>query len=193
MRLSVCLWESRHRSLHTVVTNGMEVWVDGVRDIRPSQLPPPSHCYGCVHRLKDAGKRVNMVNTGEDKHKEYPGCPILFASAPNWSLPSAKPHIFKEYISLADCCSLVAKSFLTLCDPMDCSPPGSSVYGISQGRILEWWPFPPPGDLPDPGIEPTSPALAGGFFTGKPPGRPLLADYFLPSFNGAIPSAVYHP
>ena len=33
---------------------------------------------------------------------------------------------------------LVAKLCLTLCDPMDCSPPGSSVHGISQARILEW-------------------------------------------------------
>ena len=33
---------------------------------------------------------------------------------------------------------LVAQSCLTLCDPMDCSPPGSSVHGISQTRILEW-------------------------------------------------------
>ena len=32
----------------------------------------------------------------------------------------------------------VAQSCLTLCDPMDCSPPGSSVYGISQARIPEW-------------------------------------------------------
>ena len=41
----------------------------------------------------------------------------------------------------------------TLCDPMDCSPPGSSVHGVLQARILEWLPGPPPGDLPDPGIE----------------------------------------
>ena len=33
---------------------------------------------------------------------------------------------------------LVTQSCLTLCDPMDCSPPGSSVYGILQARILEW-------------------------------------------------------
>ena len=33
-------------------------------------------------------------------------------------------------------------------------PPGSSVRGILQARILEWIPFPSPGDLPDPGIEP---------------------------------------
>ena len=40
----------------------------------------------------------------------------------------------------------------------------------------EYWrglPFPPPGDLPDPGINPTSPALAGRFFTTEPPGKPF--------------------
>ena len=35
-------------------------------------------------------------------------------------------------------CALVAEYCLTLCDPMDCSPPGSSVHGILQARILEW-------------------------------------------------------
>ena len=48
------------------------------------------------------------------------------------------------------------------------APPGSSVHGILQVRILEWVVCPSPGDLPDPGIEPpfpVSPALAGGFFT----------------------------
>ena len=49
-----------------------------------------------------------------------------------------------------------------------CSSPVSSVHGISQARILERLPFPPPGDLPDPGIKPvflTSPVLARRFFT----------------------------
>ena len=77
------------------------------------------------------------------------------------------------------CCPLGSKALvhaqsvllcLTLCDSMDCSRPGSSVHEILQARILEWLPFPPPGDLPNPGIEPaslTSPALAGGFFTAS--------------------------
>ena len=55
---------------------------------------------------------------------------------------------------------------LTLCNPMDCSPPGCSVHGISQARILEWVAISPPGALPDPGIKPeslVSPALAGSF------------------------------
>ena len=55
----------------------------------------------------------------------------------------------------------------TLCNPVDCSLPGSSVHGILQARILEWLPCPPLGDLPNPGIKYlslTSPLLAGMFF-----------------------------
>ena len=37
---------------------------------------------------------------------------------------------------------LVAQSCLTLCDPVDCSPPGSSVHAVLQARILEWVPIP---------------------------------------------------
>ena len=48
------------------------------------------------------------------------------------------------------------RSCLTLCDPMDCSPPGSSVHGILQARVLQWVDFSPPGDLADPGIKPAS-------------------------------------
>ena len=43
------------------------------------------------------------------------------------------------------------RSCLPLCDPMDCSQPGSSVLWISQARILEWVAMPSPGDLPDQG------------------------------------------
>ena len=68
-------------------------------------------------------------------------------------------------------CSMHAQSFKscpTLCDPMDCGPPGSSVHGILQARTLEWIAMPFSMDLPNQGIKPTSlmsPALAGGFFT----------------------------
>ena len=63
--------------------------------------------------------------------------------------------------------SACAQSCLILCDPMDCSPPDSSVHGISQARIL-----PSPGDTPNPEIEPLSPVSAGGFLTTAPPGKP---------------------
>ena len=48
---------------------------------------------------------------------------------------------------------------------MDHSPPASLSVGLSWQKYWYGLPFPPPGDLPDQGIEPTSPALAGGFFT----------------------------
>ena len=60
------------------------------------------------------------------------------------------------------------QSCRTLWDPMDCSPPGSSVHRILQQEYWSGLPCPPPRDLPDPGIKPASlmsPALAGGFFT----------------------------
>ena len=63
---------------------------------------------------------------------------------------------------------LVALLCLTLYDPMDCSPPGSSVHGIHHGGILEWVGMPSSRDLPNPGIEPmslTSTAFAGRSFT----------------------------
>ena len=70
------------------------------------------------------------------------------------------------HLNSLSCCCLVTKSFLTLCDPRDCSPPASSFHGIFQARILKWVVI-SPGDLPNLGIEPaslTSPALAGGIF-----------------------------
>ena len=66
----------------------------------------------------------------------------------------------------------VSQSCLTLCDPLDCSPPGCSVHGISQATALEWVVISFSREFPDPGIEPVSPALAGGFFTTEPPGYP---------------------
>ena len=65
-------------------------------------------------------------------------------------------QIFVDYCC---CCCLVAKLCLTLCDPMDCSLPGSSVHGIFQARIVERVAISYSRDLPDPGIEPESPAL----------------------------------
>ena len=59
------------------------------------------------------------------------------------------------------------QSCMTLCDAMDCSPPGSSVHGISRQEHWSGLPCPPLQNLPDPGIQRVSlmsPPLAGGFF-----------------------------
>ena len=67
---------------------------------------------------------------------------------------------------------LVAQSCPPLCDPIDCSPLGSSVHGILQARILEWVVIPPLRDIPDPGIEPGSPVLQAGSLPFEPSGKP---------------------
>ena len=59
-----------------------------------------------------------------------------------------------------------------LCDLMDCRPPGFLAIEFSRQEYWSELPFPTPGDLPDPGIEPTCPALAGRFFTTESPGKP---------------------
>ena len=101
------------------------------------------------------------------------------------------------------CCCLVTKSRPNLCDAMDCSPPGSSVHGIYRQEYWSGLPLPPPGDLPEPGIEPSfswigrwflerckRKASLGGhdgrwFFTAESPGK--MVRWF--QWNGSDTSA----
>ena len=90
--------------------------------------------------------------------------------------------VFAVHLKLSQHCQSAAvavaaaakwlQSRSTLCDPMDSSPPGSSVHGILQAGIAEWVAiFLLQGFFLDPGIEPrspVSPALAGRFFTAPP-------------------------
>ena len=65
----------------------------------------------------------------------------------------------------ADCytaCAEPLRLCSTLCDTIDCNPPGSSVHGFSRQEHWSGLPFPSPGDLPDSGIEPTSPVSCIG-------------------------------
>ena len=110
---------------------------------------------------------------------------------PQRYLQCLNSRVFSDPLTLrvncyTHCCCLVSKLCLTFCDPMDCSLSGSSVHGISQTRILEWLPFPSPGDLSQPGIEHMSPSLAGRFFITEPPGKPqtciIIWVVFCPCF-----------
>ena len=62
----------------------------------------------------------------------------------------------------------VAKSHVTLCDPKDCSPRGSSVRGISQARILEWVAFFFCRGFSQPRVS----CITGGLFIPEPPVKP---------------------
>ena len=72
----------------------------------------------------------------------------------------------------------VPQSCLTLCNPVDCSPPDSSVPGIPQARILDLVAISYCSGSSRPGIEPTSPALTGGVFTAVPPGKSVSENRF---------------
>ena len=68
---------------------------------------------------------------------------------------------------------LVPKVVSDFCDPMDCSPPGFSVHGISQARILEWVAISfSRGFFPTQGSNLHLLTLGGGFFMAEPPEKP---------------------
>ena len=74
-----------------------------------------------------------------------------------------------------ECCAglcLVAQLYPTLCDPMGCSPPVSSVHGVSPGKNTSGLLCPPPGDHPTPGTKPRSPTLQADSLLSEPPGKP---------------------
>ena len=73
---------------------------------------------------------------------------------------------------------LVDKLCPTLADPVDCGLSGSSVHGILHARILEWVAMPPPGDLPNPGMEPRAATLQANSLPPKLPGKPRLQLYW---------------
>ena len=83
---------------------------------------------------------------------------------------SQKVHFRKEHIWRLSVCS-VSQSRPALCNPMDCSPPGSS--GISQARILERFAISSSRRSSQPRGGTRVSCLAGGFLTTEPPGKPI--------------------
>ena len=76
------------------------------------------------------------------------------------------------------CCAKSLQLCLTLCNPVDCIPPGSSVHGILRARILEWVAMPSSRGSSDAGIEPvslTSPALWVDSLPPAPPWKPTYS------------------
>ena len=82
---------------------------------------------------------------------------------------SSIPGVYALDVSSRWSCSVV---FPTLCDPMDCSLPGSSVHGIFRQEYWSGMPFPSAGHLPNPGMEPRSPTLQADSLSSEPPGKP---------------------
>ena len=91
---------------------------------------------------------------------------------------------------------LVAQSSLTVYEAMDCNPPGSSVHGIFQARILEWAAMPSSRGSFHTGIEPRSPALQVDSLPSEPPGKLTLGtkkNQIFQSLNSSMPGLTFFP
>ena len=86
-----------------------------------------------------------------------------------WNVGTEKTRPLSPFPACCNCCGIFEPSWVAC----------PFVHGVSQARILDGLLFPSPGDLPNPEVKPTSPTLAGGFFTTKPTGKP----HTLPTIN----------
>ena len=88
-------------------------------------------------------------------------------------------------------CVLVTQWCLTLCDPMDCSPPGSSVHGILQAGILQWVAVPFSRRPSQPGERTLVSHIADRFLPSEPPGKCLGQCLFATDFSNMKESKNY--
>ena len=131
--------------------------------------PPGSPIPGILQARTLEWVAISFSNAWKWKNKVKLLSRIRLLATPRTAAYQAPPSMGfsrQEYwsgVPLPSPC-LIAKWCLLFCNPTDYSLPGSSVHVIFQAGILDSW-IPSPRDLPDPGIEPISPALASRFFT----------------------------
>ena len=113
-------------------------------------------------------------------HGELSGCASSCQRAFAPPVPSVCSCHFVSYdfpVVISQGCAVlcvVTQSWLILCDLMDPSPPGSFCpWGFSRQAYWSGLPCPPPGDLPNPGIESRSPALQADSLLTEPTGKPM--------------------
>ena len=183
------LWDQQRYKLGNEMHSMQYAWII----LKPSPFPGP--CKDDFHKTGPWCQRCwGPLMLSGFSHILHKGCDTAFVKLRQWFLFSLltlwtctntriqsfclciKHFIRKRFIKSAESRSLpsrklyyqfssVTQSSLTLCDPMDCSLPGSSVHGILQEEYWSGLPFPLPGDLPNPGIELkslASPALQVG-------------------------------
>ena len=146
----------------------------------------------------------------------HTGCPTGTAVSISCSLPSSPNFTLLYFSNLINFWSLshpnqkagshllfyplLAQSCPTLCDPMNCSPPGSNLFkGFSRQEYWSGLPFPSPGDLPDPGIEPSLLHWQADSLLSEPPRKPLFYLHISPITKPCwlcllhvTPSSLYH-
>ena len=109
---------------------------------------------------------------GTEKYNLLHSLPIMVSPFGDHGSPDSVLSIEE----CAVCVCSVAQSCVTLCDSMDCSLLGSSVHGIFLAKYWSGLPFPPPGGLPHPEVEPTSPALKADSLLLSYLGSPIIKE-----------------
>ena len=121
---------------------------------------PATHAHGCPPSFVLPGTKAPSLPTGA---QPWAGCLALPSSGSRYDVPCT-PHFPAAFSRFSGVRLFVTPWTVAHEDPLS----------VKLSRQQHWSgePFPSPGDLPDPGMEPVSPALTGGFFTTEPPGKP---------------------
>ena len=156
------------------------------------------------------GERPSLFYTGQETH--------LPSDREGYIISSLQSCLFKHLWKDSDVCGCTTEnphphnkftshivrmyvlsrfSRVRLCDPTDCSPPGSSVHGILQARVLEWVAMPSSGQSSQLRDWTCDSCIASRFFTTKPLGKPHLTHQILANFPTEItlhqPSRLIQP
>ena len=124
------------------------------------------HEFGWIPGAGDGQRGLACCNSWG--HKETDTTEWLNWNELDWKMPQLLFNIVREEACVCVCS--IMSSFATPWTVAHQAPLSRAFSRIHWSGL----PFPPLGDLPDPGIEPTSPALVGGFFTTKQPGKPKI-------------------
>ena len=98
-------------------------------------------------------------------------------------LPPTMPGVICVWVTLRDQKWKWSRVRPTLCDPWTVAYQAPPSMGLSRQECWSGLPFPSPGDLPDPGIEPRSPALQADALPSKPPGKPIETKVYLKNWD----------
>ena len=104
----------------------------------------------------------------------------------DWATGLNYPYTKQEVVLIV----LTDQSCPTLCDPMDCCPPGFSLHGILQARILEWVAIAFSRDHPNTGIEPKCPTLQADSLLSESPKKPKQTVGLVLFYNTSLDSRI---
>ena len=111
-----------------------------------------------------------------------PGLRILRGGQPSHSRPSWS--CWQQSIAYSPLCACELSRTPLFAAPRTVARQAPLSMGFSRQEYWGGLPFPPPGDLPEPGIQPASPAMAGEFFTAEPPGLVRMSSFSFYSISG---------